>query len=112
MAKEKVKTSSVDDIFSQLIGQHNSVSPNSATLGSQMESQIKYWIDSGSLLLNMILSNRPDGGFPCGRIVEVFGKESIGKSTLAYVAMANCQKAGGIAIYADIEKTGNQEFMQ
>lgn len=112
MAKEKAKASSTDSIFAQLIGQHNTVSPNSATFGSKMESQIKYWIDSGSMLLNMILSNRPDGGWPCGRIVEVFGKESIGKSTLAYVAMASAQRAGGIAIYADIEKTGNQEFMQ
>jgi recombination protein RecA len=60
----------------------------------------------------MILSNRPDGGWPCGRIVEVFGRESIGKSTLGYVAMANCQKAGGIAIYIDVEGTGNKVFMQ
>lgn len=112
MAKEKVSTSSADSIFSQLIKQHNEVSPLSAVLGNAMESQIKYWIDSGSLLLNMRLANRPDGGWPCGRIVEVFGKESIGKSTLGYVAMANCQKAGGIAIYADIEKTGNPAFMK
>lgn len=112
MAKEKSKTSSVDEIFSQLLGQHNSVSPNSAFMGNVMESQIKYFIDSGSVLLNMILSNRPDGGWPCGRIVEVYGRESIGKSTLGYVALAACQRAGGIAIYADIEKTGNPEFMK
>ena len=115
MAKEKKVaevTSALDDMFAQLIGQHNKVSSGSATLGVQMESEIKYWVDSGSLLLNMILSNRPDGGWPCGRIVEVFGKESIGKSTLGYMAMANCQKAGGIAIYADIEKTGNKTFMK
>ena len=113
MAKvEKKEESSLDLIFAQLIGQHNRVSPGSATLGAQMESEIKVWVDSGSMLLNMVLSNRPDGGWPCGRIVEVFGRESIGKSTLGYVAMANAQKAGGIALYADIERTGNKKFME
>ncbi|MEO6305591.1 MAG: hypothetical protein ABIP51_20680 [Bacteroidia bacterium] len=118
MAKEDKKeikkeaTSALDLIFSQLVGQHNKVSPGSATLGSQMESEIKLWVDSGSTLLNMILSNDPNGGWPCGRIVEVFGRESIGKSTLGYVAMANAQKVGGIALYADIERTGNKKFME
>lgn len=105
-------SSSVDNIFAQLVGQHNSGSNNMATLGSNMESEVKYWIPSGSLLLNMILSNDPKGGWPAGRIVEVYGKESIGKSTLAYCAMAEVQKAGGVAIYADIERAGNKKFMQ
>lgn len=106
------ETSSLDAIFSQLVGQHNKVSPGSASLGNAMESEIKLWVNTGSTLLNMVMSNRPDGGWPCGRIVEVFGRESIGKSTLGYVAMANCQKQGGLAIYADIEKTGNKTFME
>ena len=105
-------SSSVDNIFAQLIGQHNKISPDSATIGEEMESEVKTRVDSGSLLLNMILSNRADGGWPCGRIVEVFGKESIGKSTLGYVGMANTQKMGGIAIYADAERAGNKKFMQ
>lgn len=108
----KANLSALDTMFSQLIGQHNKVSAGSATLGRNMESEIKYWVDSGSTLLNMILSNRPDGGWPCGRIVEVAGRESIGKSTLGYVALANAQKAGGVAIYVDIEKTGNKKFME
>ena len=105
-------SSSVDNIFAQLIGQHNKITPGISTSGSKMESEVKFWIDSGSMLLNMTLSNRPDGGWPSGRVVEVFGKESIGKSTLSYVAMANCQKAGGIAIYADVERAGNKQFMK
>lgn len=110
---EQEKTSSsVDDIFSQLITQHNNKSPYSATIGTDMNSAVTHWIDSGSLLLNMILSNKPDGGWPAGRIVEVFGKENIGKSTLGYCAMRGCQKAGGIVIYADIERAGNPQFME
>lgn len=104
--------SSIDNVFAQLIGQHNKISSGAATTGVLMESEVKYHIDSGSMLLNMILANKHDGGWPSGRIVEVFGRESIGKSTLGYVAMANCQKAGGIAIYADVEMAGNKKFMQ
>jgi len=103
---------SVDNIFAQLIGQHNKISDGAATIGAEMESEVKYHIDSGSMILNMILSNKQDGGWPSGRIVEVFGKESIGKSTLGYVAMASCQKMGGLSIYADIERAGNKKFMK
>jgi RecA/RadA recombinase len=104
--------SALDEIFAKLIGQHNTVSAGSAALGNAMDSEIRHFVDTGLMNLNMILSNRPDGGWPCGRIVEVFGKESTGKSTLGYVAMASAQAAGGIAIYADIEKTGNAAFMK
>lgn len=110
--KEESKSSSVDNVFAQLVGLHNKISADAATIGKDMESEVKYWIDSGSMLLNMILSNRHDGGWPSGRIVEVFGKESIGKSTLGYVAMAKVQEAGGVAIYADVERAGNKKFMQ
>lgn len=111
-SKEEVKTSSTDDIFSKLLQQHNKIVPNSAVIGDELESEIKMRIDSGSLLLNMILSNDPKGGWPCGRIVHVFGKESIGKSTLAYCAIASCQREGGIAIYADLEHSANKKFMR
>ena len=110
--KDTTPDSSVDDIFAQLIGQHNKVSPGSAMLGTDLESEVKTWIDSGSMLLNFILSNTPDGGYPCGRIVQVFGKESIGKSTLSYVAIASIQRLGGIAIYADVEHAANKKFME
>lgn len=57
-------------------------------------------ISSGSLSLNMALGI---GGFPQGRIVEIYGPESSGKTTLAIHAMAEVQKAGGIAAFIDAE---------
>ncbi len=57
-------------------------------------------ISSGSLSLNMALGI---GGFPKGRIVEIYGPESSGKTTLAIHAMAEVQKAGGIAAFIDAE---------
>jgi len=57
-------------------------------------------ISSGSLSLNMALGI---GGYPQGRIIEIYGPESSGKTTLAIHAMAEVQKAGGIAAFIDAE---------
>ena len=57
-------------------------------------------IPSGSLGLNLALGV---GGYPKGRIIEIFGPESSGKTTLALHAIAEAQKAGGIAAFIDAE---------
>ena len=57
-------------------------------------------IPTGSLGLDIALGI---GGFPKGRVVEIYGPESSGKTTLAIHAIAQCQKAGGIAAFIDAE---------
>ena len=57
-------------------------------------------IPTGSLLLDEALGV---GGYPKGRIIEIFGPESSGKTTLALHAIAECQKAGGKAAFIDAE---------
>ena len=57
-------------------------------------------IPSGSLLLDEALGV---GGYPKGRIIEIFGPESSGKTTLALHAIAECQKHGGRAAFIDAE---------
>ena len=57
-------------------------------------------ITSGSLGLDIALGV---GGFPRGRIVEVFGPEASGKTTIALHAIAEAQKAGGITAFVDAE---------
>ncbi len=57
-------------------------------------------IPSGSLLLDEALGV---GGYPKGRIIEIYGPESSGKTTLALHAIAECQKKGGIAAFIDAE---------
>ncbi len=57
-------------------------------------------ISTGSLSLDMALGV---GGFPKGRVIEVYGPESSGKTTLAIHAIAEAQKAGGIAAFIDAE---------
>ncbi len=57
-------------------------------------------ISSGSLTLDLALGV---GGYPRGRVVEIYGPESSGKTTLAIHAIAEAQKAGGIAAFIDAE---------
>jgi len=67
------------------------------------EKSIKTDIDaipSGSILLDAALGI---GGYPRGRVVEIYGPESSGKTTLALHAIANAQRLGGIAAFVDAE---------
>ena len=68
-------------------------------MGDQGEQDIPS-ISSGSIALDVALGI---GGFPKGRIVEIYGPESSGKTTLAIHAVAEAQKAGGIAAIVDAE---------
>ncbi|MFA6943073.1 MAG: recombinase RecA, partial [Bacilli bacterium] len=64
-------------------------------------------IPTGSLLLDNALGV---GGYPKGRIVEIFGPESSGKTTLALHAIAECQKKGGKAAFVDAEHAIDPEY--
>ena len=57
-------------------------------------------IPTGSVALNAALGV---GGYPRGRVIEIYGPESSGKTTLAIHAIAQAQKAGGIAAFIDAE---------
>ncbi len=64
-------------------------------------------IPTGSIALDVALGL---GGLPRGRIVEIYGPESSGKSTLALHAVGNAQKAGGIAAYIDAEHALDPDY--
>jgi recombination protein RecA len=66
-------------------------------------------IPSGSVTLDLALGV---GGFPKGRIVEIYGPESSGKTTLAIHAIAEVQKQGGIAAIVDAEHAFDQFYAQ
>ena len=68
-------------------------------LGDQPLEQIDV-ISTGSIGLDAALGV---GGFPRGRVIEIYGPESSGKTTLAIHAIAECQKAGGMAAFIDAE---------
>lgn len=66
-------------------------------------TMVKRWISTGSQALDYIISNRRDGGIPEGRITEIFGAPSGGKSHLALQVARNTQRMGGMVVYIDSE---------
>ncbi|KKM85395.1 hypothetical protein LCGC14_1289450 [marine sediment metagenome] len=66
-------------------------------------------IPSGSLGLDIALGV---GGYPRGRVIEIYGPESSGKTTLTLHAMAEAQKAGGIAAFIDAEHAFDRYYAQ
>jgi len=75
-------------------------------LGDQPESDVQV-IPSGSIALDHALGI---GGYPRGRIIEIYGPESSGKTTLAIHAIAEAQKLGGIAAMIDAEHAFDRTY--
>jgi recombination protein RecA len=71
-----------------------------------IETQV---ISTGSLSLDIALGI---GGLPVGRIIEIYGPESSGKTTLSLHAIAECQKKGGIAAFVDAEHAFDRSYAE
>ena len=102
MARETKKVTStgntaLDAVMSQIRKEFGEMSI--MRLGDQDVKQIDV-IPTGALSLDMALGV---GGLPRGRIIECYGHESSGKTTLALHVVANAQKAGGVAAFIDAE---------
>ncbi len=91
------KKRAVDTAVAQIEKNHGKGSI--MTLGTQEIVDIPI-ISTGCIQLDMALGI---GGLPKGRVVEIFGPESSGKTTLTLHAIAECQKAGGVAAFIDAE---------
>lgn len=66
------------------------------------------WIPSGCLPIDLILG----GGFPVGRLTEIYGDNSTGKSLLAAQAVASAQAMGALALFADVESAVSLDIME
>ena len=77
-------------------------------MGSQERAPVEV-IPTGSVALDVALGI---GGLPRGRIIEIYGPESSGKTTLTLHAIANAQRAGGIAAFIDAEHALDPEYAQ
>jgi recombination protein RecA len=77
-------------------------------LGDETRAPVEV-IPTGSIALDVALGI---GGFPRGRVVEIYGPESSGKTSLALHAIANAQKAGGIAAFIDAEHALDPDYAQ
>ena len=75
-------------------------------------THVKRWISTGSKLLDYTISNKRDGGLPEGRIIEIFGPPSIGKSHIAIQIARTTQQMGGIVVYIDTENATSVENLE
>lgn len=78
----------------------------------QSPTHVKRWISTGSKLLDLAIKNAPGGGLPEGRIVEIYGPPSIGKSHIACQIAKSTQAMGGIVVYIDTENATNPENLK
>lgn len=98
MSNESGKKKALDLAISHIEKQFGEGSIMS--LGKHSSNRGVETISTGAIALDLALGI---GGVPKGRIVEIYGPESSGKSTLATHVVASCQKAGGVAAYIDAE---------
>jgi recombination protein RecA len=96
---EEVVTGEIEDAFQVL----DDLNPNAAFLNDNSLSNVKDWIDTGSMALNAIVSGSLYGGIPMGRLTGFIGPESCGKTLMANKIMANAQKKGMHVAYFDTE---------
>ena len=108
MAKKNNSSDFTDDLIKSLNKEHGSkIAYNLAFDDSP--THVKRWISTGSKLLDYIVANRSNGGLPEGRIVEIFGPPSIGKSHIAIQIARSTQEMDGIVVYIDTENATSVE---
>jgi recombination protein RecA len=110
--KNKTLTSEPEDFTSDLIKSLNKEHGSRVAYNLSLDespTHVKRWVSTGSKQLDYIVSNRKDGGFPEGRIIEIFGPPSIGKSHIAIQVARSTQQMGGIVVYIDTENATSVE---
>lgn len=114
MAKKKNEEEN-DDFTLNLIKQLNK--ENGERIAFNLSSDdapthIKRWISTGSQQLDFIIANKAGGGLPEGRVIEIQGPTSSGKSHIAFEAAKDTQRQGGIVVYVDTENATSLDNLQ
>ncbi len=114
MAKQKaevvdVSETSIISLAKDLASEFKEDSVVTTLDSGEMGGEIPYWVPTSSTLLNAAIGGK-GCGIPGGRIIEIHGKSSTGKSVLCYDIIANAQKMGGIGFYIDTEGSAESGF--
>ena len=112
MAKKKKNNPATDDFTKDLIQSLNKEHGSKVAYNLAYDvspTHVKRWISTGCKQLDYIIANRENGGMPEGRIIEIFGPPSIGKSHLAIQIGRSTQQMGGIVVYIDTENATSVE---
>jgi len=109
------KTTEKDDLLERLADELNKSNKEGGKVAFFLDEQedpssISDWISTGSSMLDLAISNRPHGGLPVGRIVELTGLEGTGKSLVCAHIVAETQRKGGKALFIDTENSESREF--
>jgi recombination protein RecA len=119
--KEQTNTDSgssngqMDDFSKELIHELNKRNNERIAFNLSMDdapTNIRNWIPTGSSQLDYLVANRSGGGLPVGRIIEIQGPNSSGKSHLAFLIARATQQQGGIVVYIDTENATNLENLE
>lgn len=81
---------------------------DSVPLSGEVMSKIRTWVPTFILPVDFLLG----GGIPTGKVLELYGPQHIGKSTILYHALAGVQQLGGVGILADPESDADEEYMR
>lgn len=98
----------IDDSFgSELISSLNKEIKNSAfdAQSNKVTTAVKQFCSTGSVMLDTDISNNiTAGGFPVGKMIELYGEEGCGKTLMAIETMKDTQRQGGFCVYIDMER--------
>ena len=104
-----------DELVEMLANELNKANKDGGKIAYFLDEQenpaeISDWISTGSSILDLAISNRPHGGLPVGKMVELNGLEGTGKSLVSAHICAETQRKGGIAVVLDTENAAAPEF--
>lgn len=114
MAKKKKEDNILGDIRDDLNKAFKKDGGDVANIMGDITDQLQPndYISTGDDILDLSVSNRPHGGLPLGRYVNIYGDSGLGKSLLVAKIFANAQKKGGYGIYYDTENASFPPYMK
>lgn len=109
--KAAVRDKLVDAIYNEINSSENSFGAYFLDDPQWNPTDISDWVSTGNPVMDILLSNRKNGGIPVGRITEINGLESSGKSLLVGHILRETQAKGGIPILIDTEHSADRGFL-
>ena len=116
-AKVEHDISNRDQLAEELLNIVNKASTDNGKVAFFLDqeddpSQVTDWISTGNSELDLAIGNRPNSGFPVGRICEISGENAAGKSLVVAHVLAETQRKGGLAILFDTETALSKEYLR
>lgn len=109
MAKKQFEDNLINDLTESFLKKSSNAR---ASYLWQSSTDVKDWVSTGSYMLDLVLSNKKDGGVPVGRLIEISGGEGAGKTLLGSYILASTQKKGGVAILIDSEHAASMDVLK